>query len=425
MSMLNKISNIFTNSDEKVISKLQPIVDAINQLEHQISKLSDQELADMTAQFKNRIQKGESLDDILTESFAVVREAAKRTLNQRHYDVQLIGGIVLHQGKIAEMRTGEGKTLVATLPAYLNALSGNSVHVVTVNDYLAKRDAQWMGSIYSKLGMTVSALQNNNSLILYPDDESFGLIETTRKNAYSADIIYGTNSEFGFDYLRDNMADSFETQTQGSRIFAIVDEVDNILIDEARTPLIISGPSQQNPNEYKKFAQFAHTLVLDDDFSIDQKTKAISVSLHGIAKIEKYLKVKNLYSPENFHLVQFVENAIRAESVYEKDREYVVRNGEVIIVDEFTGRLMEGRRYSDGLHQAIEAKEKVSIQRETITYANITLQNYFRIYGKLSGMTGTALTEAEEFWKIYELEVVSIPTNKPVQRIDHPDLIFL
>ena len=220
------------------------------------------------------------------------------------------------------------------------------------------------------------------------------------------------------------MADSFETQTQGSRIFAIVDEVDNILIDEARTPLIISGPSQQNPNEYKKFAQFAHTLVLDDDFSIDQKTKAISVSLHGIAKIEKYLKVKNLYSPENFHLVQFVENAIRAESVYEKDREYVVRNGEVIIVDEFTGRLMEGRRYSDGLHQAIEAKEKVSIQRETITYANITLQNYFRIYGKLSGMTGTALTEAEEFWKIYELEVVSIPTNKPVQRIDHPDLIF-
>ena len=320
MSMLNKISNIFTNSDEKVISKLQPIVDAINQLEHQISKLSDQELADMTAQFKNRIQKGESLDDILTESFAVVREAAKRTLNQRHYDVQLIGGIVLHQGKIAEMRTGEGKTLVATLPAYLNALSGNSVHVVTVNDYLAKRDAQWMGSIYSKLGMTVSALQNNNSQILYPDDESFGLIETTRKNAYSADIIYGTNSEFGFDYLRDNMADSFETQTQGSRIFAIVDEVDNILIDEARTPLIISGPSQQNPNEYKKFAQFAHTLVLDDDFSIDQKTKAISVSLHGIAKIEKYLKVKNLYSPENFHLVQFVENAIRAESVYEKDR---------------------------------------------------------------------------------------------------------
>jgi len=424
MSMLNKISNIFTNSDEKVISKLQPIVDAINQLEHQISKLSDQELADMTVQFKNRIQKGESLDDILTESFAVVREAAKRSLNQRHYDVQLIGGIVLHQGKIAEMRTGEGKTLVATLPAYLNALSGNSVHVVTVNDYLAKRDAQWMGSIYSKLGMTVSALQNNSSLILYPDDESLGLIETTRKNAYSADIIYGTNSEFGFDYLRDNMADSFETQTQGSRIFAIVDEVDNILIDEARTPLIISGPSQQNPNEYKKFAQFAHTLVLDDDFSIDQKTKAISISLHGIAKIEKYLKVKNLYSPENFHLVQFVENAIRAESVYEKDREYVVRNGEVIIVDEFTGRLMEGRRYSDGLHQAIEAKEKVSIQRETITYANITLQNYFRIYKKLSGMTGTALTEAEEFWKIYELEVVSIPTNKPVQRIDHPDLIF-
>tara|TARA_Y100000996_G_scaffold414400_1_gene405159 strand:+ start:5735 stop:8392 length:2658 start_codon:yes stop_codon:yes gene_type:complete len=424
MSMLNKISNLFTNSDEKVISKLQPIVDDINQLEPQMSKLSDQELADMTPQFKNRIEKGESLDDILIESFAVVREASKRTLNQRHYDVQLIGGIVLHQGKIAEMRTGEGKTLVATLPAYLNALSGNSVHVVTVNDYLAKRDAQWMGSIYSKLGMEVSALQNNSSLILYSNDGSSELIETTRKNAYSADIIYGTNSEFGFDYLRDNMADSFEKQTQGSRNFAIVDEVDNILIDEARTPLIISGPSQQNPNEYKKFSQFAHTLILDDDFSIDQKTKAISISLDGISKIEKHLKVKNLYSPENFHLVQFVENAIRAESVYEKNREYVVKNGEVIIVDEFTGRLMEGRRYSDGLHQAIEAKEKVSIQRETITYANITLQNYFRIYDKLSGMTGTALTEAEEFWKIYELEVVSIPTNKPVQRIDHHDLIF-
>ncbi|MFL2755920.1 MAG: preprotein translocase subunit SecA [Dehalococcoidia bacterium] len=424
MSILNKISNLFTNSDEKVISKLQPIVDDINKLELQISKLSDQELADMTPQFKNRIEKGESLDDILTESFAVVREASKRTLNQRHYDVQLIGGIVLHQGKISEMRTGEGKTLVATLPAYLNALSGNSVHVVTVNDYLAKRDAQWMGSVYSKLGMTVSALQNNSSLILYSNDVSSELIETSRKNAYSADIIYGTNSEFGFDYLRDNMADSFENQTQGSRNFAIVDEVDNILIDEARTPLIISGPSQQNPNEYKKFSQFAHTLILDDDFSIDQKTKAISISLDGISKIEKYLKVKNLYSPENFHLVQFVENAIRAESVYEKDREYVVKNDQVIIVDEFTGRLMEGRRYSDGLHQAIEAKEKVSIQRETITYANITLQNYFRIYNKLSGMTGTALTEAEEFWKIYELEVVSIPTNKPVQRIDHHDLIF-
>ena len=424
MSIISKISNIFTNSDEKVITVLQPIVDNINQFENQLSELSDDDLANKTVEFRERLQNGASLDDLLPEAFAVVREASKRTLSQRHYDVQLIGGIVLHQGKISEMRTGEGKTLVATLPAYLNALSGNSVHIVTVNDYLAKRDAEWMGSIYSKLGMSVSALQNNSSLILKQNESNIDLIQTDRKNAYLADIVYGTNSEFGFDYLRDNMAHSLDDQTQGSRNFAIVDEVDNILIDEARTPLIVSGPSQQNPNEYKQFAQFAKVMILDDDYSIDPKTKSISISLNGITKTENHLKIDNLYSADNFHLVQFVENAIRAEAIYEKNREYVVREGEVIIVDEFTGRLMDGRRYSDGLHQAIEAKERVQIQRETVTYANITLQNYFRLYTKLSGMTGTALTEAEEFWKIYELEVVSVPTNKSIQRIDHPDLIF-
>jgi len=424
MSILNKISNIFVNSDEKVVSKLQPIVDKINQLEDRISKLSDVDLENKAIEFKERLHKKESMDDILPESFAVVREVSKRTLNQRHYDVQLIGGITLHQGKIAEMRTGEGKTLVATLPAYLNALSGNNVHIVTVNDYLAKRDAQWMGAIFTKLGMSVSALQNNGSFVLQKTDSDIQLIETTRKQAYFADIIYGTNSEFGFDYLRDNMAHSLNEQTQGSQNFAIVDEVDNILIDEARTPLIISGPSQQNSIEYERFSQFAKTIILDDDYSIDPKSKAISISLKGIEKIEKYLKIDNLYSSENFHLIQFVENAIRAEAIYEKNREYVVRDRKVIIVDEFTGRLMDGRRYSDGLHQAIESKERVPIQKETVTYANITLQNFFRLYDKLSGMTGTALTEAEEFWKIYKLEVVSIPTNKPIQRVDHTDLIF-
>ena len=424
MAILNKIGNLFGNSDEKAVSKLQPIVEEINSWESNTEALSDQELKSKTDQFRDRLGDGETVDDLLPEAFAVVREAAKRALGQRHYDVQLIGGIVLHQGKIAEMRTGEGKTLVATLPAYLNSLTSEGVHIVTVNDYLAKRDAEWMGAVYSKLGISVGALQNNSALILQESRSGYKLTEVERIEAYNADITYGTNNEFGFDFLRDNMADTGDRRVQDSRKFAIVDEVDNILIDEARTPLIISGPSQQNPNEYVKFARIAPGLHEDEDYTIDEKLRAVSLSVAGIGKIEKLLKVDNLYDVDNFGQVHFVENAVRAQILYQRDREYVVRNGEVIIVDEFTGRLMEGRRYSDGLHQAIEAKEKVSVQRESVTYATITLQNYFRLYTKLSGMTGTASTEAEEFWKIYKLEVVSIPTNQPVMRMDQQDLIY-
>ena len=424
MAILNKIGNLFGNSDEKAVSKLQPIVEEINSWESNTEALSDQELKSKTDQFRDRLGDGETVDDLLPEAFAVVREAAKRALGQRHYDVQLIGGIVLHQGKIAEMRTGEGKTLVATLPAYLNSLTSEGVHIVTVNDYLAKRDAEWMGAVYFKLGISVGALQNNSALILQESRSGYKLTEVERIEAYNADITYGTNNEFGFDFLRDNMADTGDRRVQDSRKFAIVDEVDNILIDEARTPLIISGPSQQNPNEYVKFARIAPGLHEDEDYTIDEKLRAVSLSVAGIEKIEKLLKVDNLYDVDNFGQVHFVENAVRAQILYQRDREYVVRNGEVIIVDEFTGRLMEGRRYSDGLHQAIEAKEKVSVQRESVTYATITLQNYFRLYTKLSGMTGTASTEAEEFWKIYKLEVVSIPTNQPVMRMDQQDLIY-
>ena len=424
MAILKKIGNLFGNSDEKAVSKLQPIVEEINSWESHTEALSDLELWAKTDQFRARLNDGENIDDLLPEAFAVVREAAKRSLGQRHYDVQLIGGVVLHQGKIAEMRTGEGKTLVATLPAYLNSLTSEGVHVVTVNDYLAKRDAEWMGAVYCKLGISVGALQNNSALILQESNGRHRLAEVERADAYKADITYGTNNEFGFDFLRDNMADSGVRRVQGSRSFAIVDEVDNILIDEARTPLIISGPSQQNPNEYIKFARIAPGLRDHEDYTIDEKLRAVSLSVVGIEKIEKLLKVDNLYDVDNFGQVHFVENAVRAQVLYQRDREYVVRNGEVIIVDEFTGRLMEGRRYSDGLHQAIEAKERVSVQRESVTYATITLQNYFRLYAKLSGMTGTASTEAEEFWKIYKLEVVSIPTNQTVMRMDQQDLIY-
>ena len=424
MAILKKIGNLFGNSDEKAVSKLQPIVEEINSWESHTESLSDPELKAKTDQFRSRLGDGENIDDLLPEAFAVVREAAKRALGQRHYDVQLIGGIVLHQGKIAEMRTGEGKTLVATLPAYLNSLSSEGVHVVTVNDYLAKRDAEWMGAVYCKLGKSVGALQNNSALIFQEFDGAHTLVEAERTDAYKADITYGTNNEFGFDFLRDNMSDSGVRRVQDSRNFAIVDEVDNILIDEARTPLIISGPSQQNPNEYIKFARIAPGLREHEDYTIDEKLRAVSLSVIGIEKIEKLLKVDNLYDVDNFGQVHFVENAVRAQVLYQRDREYVLKNGEVIIVDEFTGRLMEGRRYSDGLHQAIEAKERVSVQRESVTYATITLQNYFRLYTKLSGMTGTASTEAEEFWKIYKLEVVSIPTNQAVMRLDQQDLIY-
>jgi preprotein translocase subunit SecA len=455
--MFGLLNKIVGDSNEKAIKKLQPIVDAINALEDDMMRLSDDELRGLTAKFKGRFEDGESLDELLPEAFAAVREASRRVLSMRHFDVQLIGGIVLHQGKIAEMRTGEGKTLVATLPSYLNALGGEGVHIVTVNDYLAKRDASWMGAIHHALGMTVGVLQNGTSFVYDPDraetqrqeradaeapehehedDAEHGslafadiagehMYETTKREAYAADILYATNNELGFDYLRDNMVDSLERMVQRPLAYAIVDEVDNILIDEARTPLIISGPARESGQEYRKFAQLARQLKRDRDFEIDDAKRTIAMTEEGISRVERALGVENLYSPDNQSLSHFVENSIRAQNMYLKDVQYVVRGNDIVIVDEFTGRLMEGRRYSDGLHQAIEAKEGVEVQKESITYATITLQNYFRMYAKLSGMTGTATTEAEEFFKIYKLEVVEIPTNREIQRDDQGDQIFM
>ncbi len=427
MAFLKAITNLIGNSDEKALSKLDPLVEQINALESVYESKSNEELRSVADVLKSEYESGKSLDELLPDAFAAVRESAKRTLGQRHFDVQLLGGIVLHQGKIAEMRTGEGKTLVATLPAFLNSISGEGVHVVTVNDYLAKRDAEWMGAIYNSLGVSVSALQHDYAYLFHPDNFDGKKVngkQITRKDAYESDITYGTNNDFGFDYLRDNMVDLAERRVQRGRSFAIVDEVDNILVDEARTPLIISGPSQQNPSEYSKYAKIVPSLREGEDYSVEEKHRSVSLTQNGIGKIEKFLKVDNLYDAENFGQVHFVENAVRAEVIYKKDREYVVKDGKVVIVDEFTGRLMDGRRYSDGLHQAIEAKENITVQRESVTYATITLQNYFRLYSKLSGMTGTASTEAEEFWKIYKLEVLSVPTNNPVMRYDHGDLIY-
>ena len=380
-----------------------------------------------TNKLKKKYKSFNSLDSVLEEAFALVREASKRSLGMRHFDVQMIGGICLHQGKIAEMRTGEGKTLIATLAAYLNTLSGDPVHIVTVNDYLAKRDSEWMGKIYKFLGLSVGCIQNNGSLLLEKNENSdeYTLIDTPRSEVYKSDIIYGTNNEFGFDYLRDNMAQNKNEKVQGNLNFAIVDEVDNILIDEARTPLIISGPAPDKTQDYKRFSNIASKLKVEEDYQIDSKRQSIALTEKGIDKVEKQLSIDNLYSEENQIFSHLLENSIKAESFYIKNQQYVVRDSEVIIVDEFTGRLMEGRRYSDGLHQAIEAKESVSIKRESVTYATITLQNYFRIYKKLSGMTGTAATEAEELKKIYDLEVLEIPTNKPSLRNDLPDQIYM
>ena len=390
--------------------------------------LADEELRGKTEDFKDRISSGEGLDEILPEAFAAVREAARRTLGQRHFDVQIIGGAVLHEGKIAEMRTGEGKTLVATLPAYLNGLTGKGVHVVTVNDYLARRDAQWMGQIYDFLGLSVGVLQHD-SAYLYDSSRGAGkgmerLREVPRSDAYAADITYGTNNEFGFDYLRDNMVIDRSQRVQRTLSYGIVDEVDNILIDEARTPLIISGAAQESTKEYNRFARLVPNLAAASDYTIDEKHRSVSLTAAGMSKIEMLLKVDNLYAPENYRQVHFVENALKARTIFERDREYVVKDGEVVLVDEFTGRLMPGRRLSDGLHQAIEAKEGVSVRRETITYATITLQNNFRMYEKLAGMTGTAATEAEEFRKVYGLDVVEIPTNQDMIRDDKSDLIY-
>ncbi|MCH7654244.1 MAG: preprotein translocase subunit SecA, partial [Chloroflexi bacterium] len=414
--MLKTFTKLLGGSNDSALKKLQGAVEEISELEPEFEKLSDYDLGGLREEFAVRIDKGEELDDILPEAFAAVREAGKRTLGMRQFDVQLIGGIALHQGKIAEMRTGEGKTLVATLPAYLNAIGGEGVHLVTVNDYLARRDAQWMGVIYDLLGVSIGVLQHDASYIYDAtvEDGERGmekLRRVERREAYAADITYGTNNEFGFDYLRDNMVIDVEQRSQRNRCFAIVDEVDNILIDEARTPLIISGPAQQSPKEYQKFARLVPNLKLTDDYTIDEKHRTVALSNEGITNLERMLNVANLYDPANFDLVHFVENALKAQAIFFRDREYVVQDGQVIIVDEFTGRLMEGRRYSDGLHQALEAKENVHVQRESVTYATITLQNYFRLYEKLSGMTGTASTEAEELWKIYKLAVVEIPTN--------------
>jgi preprotein translocase subunit SecA len=429
------------DSNEKQLKKLQPVVDKINSLEPEFEKLSNAELRAKTAEFRARLQAGETLDQVLPEAYAAVREAAKRTIGQRHFDVQLMGGIVLHQGKIAEMKTGEGKTLVATLPLYLNALAGGC-HLVTVNDYLSRRDPYWMGPIYHMLGLTVASIypqqtpdEHQPSRLYDPENDSGDsrwrhFRSVSRKEAYEADITYGTSSEFGFDYLRDNMAVDLSQCAQRQLNYAIVDEVDNLLIDEARTPLIISGPAEESGQVYNLFARFIPRLKPEADYVVDEKERNVNLTEVGISTMESMLKREgllkspNLYDPANYVFTRFLDNALKAHVLYKRDRDYVVRDGEVIIVDEFTGRLMFGRRYAEGLHQAIEAKEKVKVQRETMTYATITIQNYFRMYGKLAGMTGTAATEAEEFHKIYGLEVVVIPTNEPMIREDFPDQIY-
>ena len=409
--LLSFLQRLLGNNNAKEIKKMRAIADHINEIEPNYVKLSDANLVAKTDEFKRRLQKGETLDDILPEAFAVVREASKRVLGMRHFDVQLIGGICLHRGNIAEMRTGEGKTLVATLPVYLNALTGNGVHVVTVNDYLATRDSEQMGRLYNFLGLSTGLIVAN-------------LDFNQRKEAYACDITYGTNNEFGFDYLRDNMVSDVSQMVQRPLNYAIVDEVDSILIDEARTPLIISGPGQRSTDNYYKLAKIVPHLVKDEDYTIDEKQKTIAPTDSGIAKVEKMLGVENLYDSENIELNHLLGASLRAYAIMHRDTDYVVKDGEVVIVDEFTGRLMFGRRYSDGLHQAIEAKEGLKVERESQTLASVTFQNYFRMYKKLAGMTGTAKTEEKEFIDIYGLEVLPIPPNKPLARIDLPDQIF-
>ena len=424
--MVSMLQKILGDPNEKALKKLGSIKVKVNSLEPEFQRLTDEQLRAKTDEFRERLQGRESLDDLIPEAFATVRESARRNLGQRHYDVQLIGGTALHEGKIAEMRTGEGKTLVATLAVYANALTGRGVHVVTVNDYLARRDPVWMGPVYHALGLTLGVLQHDAAFMYDPDEGGKlpGLREITREEAYRADITYGTNNEFGFDYLRDNMALDAGRRVQRELHYAIVDEVDNILIDEARTPLIISGPAEEPVQLYQSFARLVPRLDGAEDYTIDDRTRAISLTQEGIAKMEQWTNTSNLYDPENFHLVHYMENALTAQVMKQRDKDYVVRDGEVVIVDEFTGRLQPGRRWSDGLHQAVEAKEGLKIQRESITYATITLQNYFRMYEKLAGMTGTAATEADEFFRIYGLEVVEVPTNKPMQREDHSDLVY-
>ena len=432
------------DSNERELNKIEPLVVKINSLEEEVKKLSPAKFKEKAGDFRKRIEKGEDLDSLLPEVFALVREAARRTLGQRHFDVQLGGGIILHHGRIAEMRTGEGKTLVATLPLSLNALTGKGAHLVTVNDYLAKRDAEWMGPIYDYLGLSVGVINHDVSYLFdpnkeeaekdelkeqstTPEAEGLGvgkfLREVTRREAYAADITYGTNNEYGFDYLRDNMAGSLDEMTQRPLSYAIVDEVDSILIDEARTPLIISAPAEESTEKYLQFASLVGRLVNDTDYAIDEKMRTANLTEIGVSKIERMLGVKNLYESD-FEAIHHVEEALKAQTLYHKDKDYVVKDGEILIVDEFTGRLLPGRRYSEGLHQAIEAKEGVAVQKESKTMATISFQNLFRLYEKLAGMTGTAQTSAEEFHKVYELDVVNTPTHKPMIREDFPDSVY-
>ncbi|MBI5167525.1 MAG: preprotein translocase subunit SecA [candidate division NC10 bacterium] len=439
------LQKIIGTKNERELRRLQPLVAHINSLESAIGGLSDAELRSKTAEFKDRLERGEDLETLLPEAFAVVREVAKRALDMRHFDVQLIGGIVLHEGKIAEMATGEGKTLVATLPAYLNALLGLGVHIVTVNDYLAKRDTQWMGPIYHALGLSVGVIQHEASFLFDPtyivrDDRLRNLRPCTRQEAYRADITYGTNNEFGFDYLRDNMKFSAADFVQRELYYAIVDEVDSILIDEARTPLIISGPTEESTDLYYQIDRIIPRLKrgktvtggklseveaqAGGDYIVDEKARTASLTEQGITKVERLLSVKNLYDPSRMDLLHHVHQALKAHTLFKRDVDYMVKEGEVIIVDEFTGRLMPGRRWSDGLHQAVEAKEKVKIERENQTLASITFQNYFRMYKKLAGMTGTADTEAAEFAQIYNLDVMVIPTNRPLLRTNYADMVY-
>lgn len=436
------LNNIIGTESDRLIKKWKPTVERINKYEDYFKGLDDEALKLKTSEFKNRIEKGESLEDILPEAFALVREASVRTRGERHYDVQLIGAIALHNGKVTEMRTGEGKTLVATMPAYLNALMGKGVHIVTVNDYLSRRDAVNMGLVYHALGLSVGVINSQNTSYKYDpshvteeqaeDDKEIGgfrvqyeyLKPCSRKDAYACDITYGTNNEFGFDYLRDNLARSIDDVVQRSPFFAIVDEVDSILIDESRTPLIISSPAEESEDLYYTFADIAKKLKKEEDYTVDEKLRAISLTDHGITIAEDLLGIQNIYTEKGIKYVHHLETAVKARALYENNKDYVVKDGEVIIVDSFTGRLQPGRRWSEGLHQAIEAKEGVKIEKETRAVASITFQNYFKFYSKLSGMTGTAETSKEEFLKVYGLDVVVIPTHRPINRKDHNDLIY-
>ncbi len=445
------LSKFVRDDNQKKLNEIQPLVDQINQLEEKIKLLSDEELKQKSLQLKEKVQQelanqkeerdeqgnilfnNSALDKVLPEAFALVRESAKRTLGQRHFDVQLIGGIALHWGEIAEMKTGEGKTLAATLAIYLNALAGRGTHVITVNDYLSRRDVNWMGPVYDLLGLSCACINHDQAYLFNPQtepDENEVTVEmqnlrkVERKQAYQADITYGTNNEFGFDYLRDNMAPSLETMVQRDPFFAIIDEVDSVLIDEARTPLIISAPDADSGKMYQQFSSLVPQLKENQDYNIDEKARAVTLTEAGISKVEKILGMENIYQEGGIRYVHHLEQALRAEALFKKDRDYVVRDNQVIIVDEFTGRLMPGRRYSDGLHQALEAKENVQVQQESRTVASITFQNYFRMYPKLAGMTGTALTSAEEFHKVYQLEITVVPTNKPMIRQDLSDVIY-